>query len=118
MADTHGNLAEIDEGRSLLPAIVQKEQELEARLAKAKAEAEQVIRDARAAAEKAVEEAQASFPADEDKFLEGELKKYEGELGELEKAEHERLIALRKSATARLDAAASAVIDIVLSEDS
>lgn len=117
MGDHHGNLAEIEEGRSLLPVIVKKEQELKARLREAEAAAEKLAREAAEGAEKAIAEAKAGFPEAEAKFLEAEIAKYAGALEELEKTERDRLEALRAAAEAKVDAAAAAVVGLVTGRD-
>lgn len=114
MADSHGQLVDIDEGKSLLPQIVEKEHELQQKLADARTEADKIVKAAEAARDEAIEKAQAEIPAKEDAYVAEQLKGFEGELKDFEKSEADRLAALKKASEKNLDAAAAAIVDIVL----
>jgi vacuolar-type H+-ATPase subunit H len=114
MADHSGNLAHVEDGRSLLPEIVRKEVELEQKLTETQAEASTLIKQAQGRREEAVKKAKADLPEREEKFLQSELKKFDQEFEELRTSENKRLEALRNEAKARVSEASKAIAALTL----
>jgi vacuolar-type H+-ATPase subunit H len=110
MADHSGNLAQVEDGKSLLPEIVRKELELEQELTNAETTAASLIKEAQKRRDEAIEAAKAGFPESEQSFLEQESKKFEKELEDLKVSEQARLDTLRSIAEPRVAAAADAIV--------
>ncbi len=115
MSDHHTeHLAEVDEGKSLLPEIVQKEHELQTRLEAAKAEADRILKDAEAAREKQIEAARTALPGREDAYAKEKVASFSKEIAAFEKTERTRLAELESKAKGKLSAATDAVLALVL----
>lgn len=114
MADHSGNLAQVEDGKSLLPEIVRKELELEQQLAKAEATASNLLKEAQRARDEAIEKARAASPETEKAYLEEQVKSFDGEIETLRSTETARLDELRSAATPRIGAAAEAFVALVL----
>lgn len=112
--EPHGHLADVDEGKSLLPQIVQKEAELQKELEKAQADAAGLIEAAKKRRDEAVEATKKAIPTEEETFVKGQLADYDKELQTLEKNEKQRISTLRVAAEKKCDEAAKAVAQLTL----
>lgn len=117
MADHAENLAQVDEGKSLLPQIVEKEHELKQRLADAEAEATASRRAAEERRDEAIAKAKESLPASEQAWLDEQLAAFQGEIEAHEKSERARLDALKAAASKNVDKAAETLVSLVLRTD-
>lgn len=114
MADS--GLVDIPAGQSILPALAQKEYELEQKIRQAEAEVKSRIEEVREEAQERLRKEEAAIEQEEQRFVEQKLAEARTRAEKVEKDGAAQVADLRSRAAERIERAADVVVKLVLGQ--
>lgn len=113
---TDSGLVDIPAGQSILPALAQKEYDLQQKIREAEAEAKARVEEARKDAQRQIAAEEEAIEQEEEKFLETGLAEARAKAEKVRQAGAAHVEELRARGGARIESAADVVVDLVVGE--